>query len=123
MTTQGSLSTHDVANRLTSLCRSGKVQEAGEELYADNIVSVEPPQSAAPLTNGRKAVLEKGKQFAASIEEWHSGSFGDPIVVGNHFAMTMVLDATLKGLGRKTLEEICVYEVKDGKIVREQFIY
>jgi hypothetical protein len=33
----------------------------------------------------------------------------------------MVLDATVKGMGRMTLEEICVYEVKDSKIVFEQF--
>jgi limonene-1,2-epoxide hydrolase len=35
----------------------------------------------------------------------------------------MVLDATIKGMGRMTLEEVCVYEVKDGKIVVEQFFF
>jgi hypothetical protein len=30
---------------------------------------------------------------------------------------------TFKGAGRRMLEEICVYEVNDGKIVREQFYF
>jgi len=35
----------------------------------------------------------------------------------------MTLDATMKGRGRINLEEICVYQVRNGKIVREQFFY
>jgi len=34
-----------------------------------------------------------------------------------------MLDATMKGMGRMKLEEICVFEVKDGKIISEQFFY
>jgi hypothetical protein len=35
----------------------------------------------------------------------------------------MTMDATFKGRGRVNMEEICVYQVKDGKVVREQFFY
>jgi hypothetical protein len=35
----------------------------------------------------------------------------------------MSFDATFKGGGRTKMDEICVYEVKDGKIVKEQFFY
>ena len=35
----------------------------------------------------------------------------------------MLLDATFKGMGRQKIEEICVYETKDGKIVKEQFFF
>lgn len=57
------------------------------------------------------------------IEEVHGGSVGDPIVAGDQFACTMVADWTVKGQGRSQMDEICVYKVKDGKIVSEQFIY
>ena len=30
---------------------------------------------------------------------------------------------TYKGMGRQKMDEIAVYEVKDGKIVKEQFFY
>jgi hypothetical protein len=35
----------------------------------------------------------------------------------------MGIDATYKGMGRQKLEEIAVYEVKNGKVVKEQFFY
>jgi hypothetical protein len=115
--------TQEVANRLIELCRTGKIQEAGEELYADDIESIEPSHARTPHAKGKKAVGEKGQQFAEMIGERHGGSFSDPVVGGNHFSVSMMLDATMKGMGRQKLDEICVYEVKDGKIVREQFYY
>jgi len=43
--------------------------------------------------------------------------------VGNHFSLTMRYDMTFKERGRSTMEEICVYEVKDGKIATERYFY
>jgi hypothetical protein len=33
----------------------------------------------------------------------------------------MRLDMTMKGQGRMDMAELCVYQVKDGKIISEQF--
>jgi hypothetical protein len=33
----------------------------------------------------------------------------------------MRLDVTMKGQGRMDMKEVCVYDVKDGKIIREEF--
>ena len=115
--------TQEVANRLVELCRAGKVLEAGQELYADNIESIEPSTAQTPHAKGKAAVSEKGKQFASMIEERFGASYSDPVVGGKYFSIAMMLDATLKGMGRQKLDEICVYEVNDGKIVREQFYY
>jgi len=117
------MTTQQVADRLIELCRKGQILEAQEELYGDDIVCVEPPYSPAPLTTGKEAVLAKGKMFAGMIEERHGGSFGDRVVMGNHFCVPTMIDATMKGMGRRKLEEISVYQVKDGKIVMEQFFY
>jgi hypothetical protein len=35
----------------------------------------------------------------------------------------MTMDVTMKEYGRITMSEICVYHVKDDKIVQEQFFY
>jgi hypothetical protein len=35
----------------------------------------------------------------------------------------MGMDETFKGMGRNKMDEIAVYEVRDGKIVKEQFFY
>jgi len=42
---------------------------------------------------------------------------------GNFFACAMGFDATMKDRGRTKMEEIALYEVKDGKIISEQFFY
>ena len=117
------MTTQQIANRLVELCSKGQIQQAGEELYADEILSIEPAHAPTKTAKGKKAVAEKGAQFAAMIEERHGGSFSDPIVSGRYFSVARMLDATIKGKGRMVLEEICVYEVKDGKIVSEQFFF
>jgi limonene-1,2-epoxide hydrolase len=117
------MTTQEVANRLVALCRLGQIQQAMEELYADTIVSNEPAHAPVKSASGKKAVFEKGKNFASMIEIRHGGSFSEPIVGGRFFSVAMTLDATFKGQGRMTLDEICVYEVKDGKIVWEQFYF
>ncbi len=117
------MTTQEVANRLVELCRKGQIFEAQEELYDDNIVCIEPPHSPMPLTQGKKAVFEKGKMFASMIEERHGGSFGDPVVNGRFFCVPTTIDATMTGRGRQVLEELSMYEVKDGKIVAETFFY
>lgn len=117
------MTTQQVATQLVALCRQGEIMKAMEELYREDIVSNEPAHSLTKTAKGKKAVLEKGKQFASSIEVRHGGSFSEPTVAGRYFTVAMVLDATIKGMGRMTIEEVCVYEVKDGKIVWEQFFF
>lgn len=125
MTTQEAvMTTQDVANRFNELAQSGQWQQIQDELFADNAVSIEPEHSPGLQTvSGLDAIREKGKQFNEMLEEVHGGYSNEPQVGGNFFAMAMGIDATMKGQGRMKLDEICVYEVKDGKIVREQFFY
>ncbi|MEP7144622.1 MAG: nuclear transport factor 2 family protein [Ferruginibacter sp.] len=118
------MTTQEVANKLVAYMRQGQMFEAQSELYADDVVCIEPEGMMAPhLTKGKEAVAEKGKQFAAMIEERHGGSCSDPVVGGRYFSLSMTLDATMKGMGRQLIEEVCVYEVKDGQITQEQFFY
>lgn len=121
------MDTQQVANRLVELCREGKGQQAQAELYSSDAVSVEMEGMEASgmptVAKGMDAITAKGRTFNEGIEAVHGGTVGDPIVMGNWFAITMTMDATMKGRGRVNMEEICVYQVKDGKIVREQFFY
>lgn len=117
------MNTQEVANALVQFCREGKNFEAMNELYADHIVSEEPKGSHQEFTNGKEAVIGKSKQWFESVEEVHGGTVSDPIVSANFFAVTMDTDVTFKGMGRVNMQEVCVYEVKDGKIVYERFFY
>ncbi|MBC7400451.1 MAG: nuclear transport factor 2 family protein [Mucilaginibacter sp.] len=117
------MSTQEVAEKLVQYCREGKNVDAINELYADNIVSKEMEGVPNNVTTGKANVLAKTIDWYNSVEEIHSGVISDPLVAGNHFTVTMDMDVTYKKSGRMPMSEIAVFEVKDGKIVADQFYY
>ena len=118
------MTTQEVANRLVELCRIGQVDECQAELFADNAQRIEPNENFGPkLTDGLTAIKAKSVHFQSMVEAFHGATISDPIVTGNCLAVTWVFDATMKGQGRMTLAEVCVYKVENGKIVLEQFFY
>lgn len=117
------MTTQTIARRLVELCRKGMFNEAQDELYSDDAASIEPEGSPFAPARGRAALREKGKQWEASIEAFHGVTVGDPVVAGSHFSCAMTIDVTRKGATRAPFSEICVFKVRDGKIVQEQFFY
>ena len=115
--------TQQVADRLVGLCRQGQNLEAIDELYSDHIVSREMPGANDELLTGKEVVRQKTEQWLENVRELHSGSISDPVVAGNHFTCKMDYDVTFKDGNRHQIEEICLYETRDGKIVNEQFFY
>jgi hypothetical protein len=87
------------------------------------IETIEPAHAPVRSAKGMEAVTKKGMAFADMIEARHGSSISGPIVEGDHFSLGWQMDVTMKGRGRRNLEEICVYQVKDGKIVREEFFF
>ena len=118
------MTTTDVANRFNELAQTGQWEQIQNELFADNAVSIEPANSPGMKSvEGIEAIKKKGKQFDEMVEEMHGGYSNPPQVAGNYFAVAMGMDVTTKGQGRMKMDEIAVYEVHDGKIVKEQFFY
>lgn len=117
------MTVQEIADRLVELCRKGDHSAAQQELFAQDAESVEPDFTQMPPTKGLDKLTEKGKQFEASVLEFHGGEVSEPLVAGNFISLQMSYDATFKEMGRINMSEICVYEVKDGKIVKEQFFY
>ena len=125
MTTQEAvMTTKAVANRFNELAQSGQWEQIQAELFAENAISIEPENSPGlKSVEGIDAIKQKGEQFNQMVEEMHGGYSSEPTVAGNHFAVAMGMDVTMKGQGRMKMDEIAVYEVKEGKIVKEQFFY
>lgn len=115
------MTTQEVADRFYALDQKQDFQTIYAELYSPDAKSIEPEHSGWGSVQGMDAIHEKGKKFSETIEEMHGGFTNAPIVAGNFFACVMGFDATIKGKGRVKMEEIALYEVKDGKIVSEQF--
>lgn len=118
------MTTIEVANKLVELCRQGKIDEVQETLFSDDAQSIESSDMMGPkVVTGLDAIKAKSIAFQSGVEAFHSATISEPIVAGNSFAITWALDATFKGRGRMTIQEVCVYQVKDGKIILEQFFY
>jgi hypothetical protein len=109
-----------LASGLVQLVREGKSGDAKQKFYADEIISIE---GNGITVQGIEAIQKKSKEWGAQIQEMHSLFVSDPIVATDHFAIHMRLDLTYKNGFRGTLDEICVYTVSDGKIVKEQFFF
>ena len=124
MITEQVMTTQEVADRLSQLFKEYKWNEAQEELFSDDAQSIEPPGSQGLETvKGLEAIKKKGEDFNNSVEEMHGGYVSEPLVAGRYIAVAMGMDVTMKGAGRMKMDEIALYEVKDGKIVKEQFFY
>ena len=120
------MTTQEVANRLVELCRAGQFEAAHDELYAADVVSIEPANSQMPGTvTGVEAIKQKGQMFQAGTEQVYGISVSEPVIAGNYFYINLTFDILMKGenMQRFDMAELCVYQVKDGKIVSEQFFY
>jgi hypothetical protein len=123
-TLEAVMTTQEVANRFNELAQTGQWEQIQNELFADNAVSIEPSNSPGlQSVEGLSAIKEKGKRFGEMVEEMHGGYTSAPVVGGRFFSVGMGMDCTMKGMSRQKMNEIAVYEVKDGKIVKEQFFY
>jgi len=117
------MTTKEIAEKLVAHCRKAAWGAAQHELYARDAASIEPYETPhfAKETKGLDAILEKGKKFDSLVETMHALTVSDPLVANGSFACTMSMDVTMRGAGRMQMTELCVYEVKDGKIVSERF--
>jgi hypothetical protein len=114
----------EVASRMNELFKENKWQQVQEELYSDDCESIEPAHAPGLQTvKGKEAIKQKGIMFQNMIEEVHGGWSSDVLVAGNYLTCAMGMECTMKGMGRIKMDEVCVYEVKDGKVVKEQFFF
>jgi hypothetical protein len=115
---------HEIAARFNELARQEKWFEIQDEFFAENVKSIDPPNSPYfGYAEGKAAVHKKGEDFVKRIEAVHSAYTSEPIIGGNHFAVGREIDITVKDLGRVKIDQVMLYEVKDGQIIAEQFFY
>lgn len=113
-----------IAARFNELAQQEKWFEIQDEFFADSVKSMDPPNSPYfGYAEGKSPVRKKGEDFVKRIEAVHRAYTTEPVVGGNHFAVGREMDITVRGLGRIQLNEVMLYEVKDGQIVLEQFFY
>ena len=117
--------TSTLAERFADLrdyINNGKILEAMDEFYADNLVMQE--NSEEP-TRGLQANIEREKQFIRSVKEWHWTKWhasavneGDGVVFAEYSFEFTDTDGN-----KKIYEQATVQRWKDGKIVSERFYH
>ena len=122
--TKTNLSTEQIAARFNELAQTEKWFEIQDELFSDNVKSIEPANSPwFKNEEGKAPVRRKGEDWVKRIEAIHKLHTSAPIVAGSHFAVAREMDITVNGIGRIQVNELMLYEVNDGEIVSEQFFY
>lgn len=121
------MTTKEIADKVFELCLAGRNLEA-LDLYRPDAVSVEAISSEAmpAVMNGVEAIRGKNEWWFAN-NEIHSSSVKGPFPNGDRFALIFNFDVTAKAgtmAGqRMQMEEVALYTVENGKIVREEFFY
>jgi len=118
------MNTEEVAQKLVEYCRKGEWMQAVNDLYAKDIVSVEPREmeNMPAEMRGLDQVRGKTEWFEKNFE-MHSAKVGGPFVAGETFVVQFDLDATEKASGKRMpMSEVGIYKVKDGKVAREEFL-
>lgn len=117
------MTTQEIAERLVELCRKGDYDTAENELYHPSIESHEAPGVPNSPIIGLDMVKKVGQEMMSNIETIHASTCSDPIVIKDHFTVSMSLDVSKKTGERVLEEEICVFKVEKGKIVEARFFY
>ena len=118
------MTTQEVAKRFYELAQQGNWHQIQDELFSHDAKSIEPAGAQGLSTvQGIDKIKAKGKEWDNMVQETHGGYCNEPQVAGRFFTCTMGADVTMEGQGRLTMDEVALYEVKDGKIISEQFFY
>lgn len=118
------MTTEEVAKRVVELCRKQAWKEAVDTLYAEDIVSVEARgmDGASPEMKGIDAVRGKVDWWTNTMEV-HDSKVSGPFVAHDRFVVQFDIDVTDKESKKRfQMSEVGVYTVKEGKIVREEFL-
>jgi len=120
MTTTATPSVAALDAELNQTVLGGRILEAFDRFYADNVVMQE---NNTPATVGKAANRVREIKFVDSIEQFHSAAILNTAIHGNVSFSEWVMDVTFKGGVRVKLEQVSVRKWHDGQITHERFYY
>lgn len=122
VSTGSGASAGEVGRTLVEMFNKGLFKEIEQKFWSPAIVSCEGEGVGLEWV-GRKAVTRKNEDWCAA-NRIHGASAEGPYVGSSGFAVRFRMDVECVTDGKRTImEEVGVYTVKNGKIVREEFMY
>ena len=121
------MSVKQIGQKLVALCRADQNLQCIDELYADDVESIEAGETKggfARVTRGKAAVRAKNVKWAAE-QVIHQALVEGPYPHGaDRFAVRFAYDVTNKASGQRfQMDEVAIFTVAGGKIVKEEFFY
>jgi ketosteroid isomerase-like protein len=118
------MNTEEVAKKLADYCRNGEWMKAVDDLYAKDVVSVEPHAMENMPAQMRGIDQVRGKtEWWENNFDVHSTKVGGPFVARDTFVVQFDVDVTEKASKKRIqMSEVGIYTVKDGKVSREEFL-
>lgn len=119
------MSTAEIAKRYFELVKEHKNEECLTELFAKDATSVEAvaPPTGERTAKGLDAIRGKGKWWMENHTVHKAELFG-PYPHDNRFTVRFLYDITNKPSGKRmTMDEVGLFTIENGKIVREEFFY
>lgn len=115
----------EVGQRLIALTTTDNDAQALDELYADEVVSIEADgQDGTPdVFEGIAAVREKHAWWNGMTTMHEVTAEGPYAAAGdNQMAIKFGMDVTMEEQGRMQMVEMGIFTVEKGKIVREVYL-
>jgi hypothetical protein len=119
------MKTNEIASRYVALCKEGKNAEILSELFSPDAVSVEAgaPPGMDRTAKGLDAIRGKSKWWNEN-HIVHKGEVFGPYPHDDRFAVRFLFDITHKPSQKRiTMDEVGLFTIADGKIVKEEFFY
>ncbi|RIJ27814.1 SnoaL-like domain-containing protein [Henriciella algicola] len=119
-------SLRSVGETLVAANNDGSYKDLINTIYAADCVSVEaaaPPGGSAEA-HGIEAIKGKWAWWEDNHDVHDTEAVGPYLHGEDRFGVVFSIDVTNKASGERVkMQEIALYTVKDGKIVREEFFY
>ncbi len=113
-------SVQELDKQLNDDVLSGKIMDAFEKYYADDVVMQE--NSEDPRV-GKAANRKAEEDFMSSVEAFNGASVKASAVNGDVSFSEWEMDITFKGGKRVKFNQVAVRHWKNGQIVNERFFY
>ena len=107
-------------DNLNTMIQQGRIMEAMNEFYADEVVMSE---NDAEATIGLEANLAREQDFVNNTQ-WHGLELKDVVIDGDTSMVRWWMDFTNANYGQRlAFTQVAYQKWNDGKIVEERFYY
>ena len=114
------MTVQELDTKLNQAIITGKVMEAYEELYADDVVMQE---NSDPEVHGKDKNREREYEFFNSVEEFRGATLVSSAINGETTFGEWSYDVVFKGGHHVLMNQVAVRRWKDGKVAFERFYY